>query len=1307
MNPYFLSLFTECTGAGFAAGIVGNLVASGIQWGSTASVENLRQLISDGQGKALKNHDLVRAMLIAQTQATIEIIEIVLLEELGVDSDSRSKRLVAWFKRIGTPESDQVERDIEVLRTLRNELLEFITLVPESRDLAKLDSQLALAIEESPVIASQDIKRHLDDEYQVFLKRAALGVARQLKTLNKGEDIPSYLSDRLMTEQWLEFVRAAFREQIKSNEKAKTAYFINAHDDLLILAKQNHGGLETLKTLLEEAFEKTNSRIELERRQLDSLRDRLNNLDRDSSRDHATTRRELTSMSGEWSKFQIALSARLEAIHETAKDIRKEQQRTSKKLERLAQGQVEFGKALAGVANAMPKSASAAEIMDQAEKKAESGDLIKALELATEAARVADLDLSPELRWKSRLYAVRCATHAILAQQIHAGDRVRSQAKMNQFIQEARLAGAPESKILVGQMLHALADQDLDSILRLTADIQACKTAVTSDKIEALALRVEVLTQKERYEDALELNEIVEAIRTDLDYERIIFLDGEWLLLLLKAGIALSADFDNYIATCRGRELATVPETSRQMSRLIQRALRFLDEKPPSSNDRGKLIQRFRKIGRLRPLDEGEHQLLVQRAIEGIAASLDEEQVQIFTNYTPGDSEEELIAFAQRVVSTKNQSAIGLLRELFNDVQGHVPDEVLDAKAQIAKICKAAYEILEPREEPGALVHWATQLAQLSAEALNHQGVIDWTGKCLLWAADTSKSSDELSTIDRCGLRIDALRESGKAYLCLAQNAAEQKILTNELPTLLERAIDYLNQSYALIEENRRDLDTNVEVLLAETALRQGEAESLAGRTEIAAARYEAAHSPPAMAHAGYRRGNGAIAWLKEAEAKCFSGDPDGASSVLNAITTAPDIPGNIISQCDRLQDHLKYHVQPLSGWFVSEHANRIRAFAKKNGLRSAIAAQTKFLFDWHDTVWKGQNSLGPAYDFWGRGGFSRIVAAVKARPNSAILIDATCVSQICTAARMLCPLFETVLVLWKGTILERGVSASPDPAPVADQFGDFFGGMGYIRCADSILITPGSNTLPDDLGLFMAGEARSLIESGRLVVLPAPFVGCTQTAIGWTDDMLGRMLLNGVLHVTCGSVASSEKQPQFRSNDVMKMPIPFIDGVSMEDLALILEDSEDYLGSLRGLLASSFSSDLGNERWGAIKTVEANFNEASRKLKEIYQNAKRPKTADWKISTISGVGGVSEPGNYRIGLDENTDRLRALCPQDSTVLPWIPLLRLENAGGYLDWSCELDNPTAPAAETPMGRIQQTWLYPGTGGPGMVVMRRG
>jgi hypothetical protein len=441
---------------------------------------------------------------------------------------------------------------------------------------------------------------------------------------------------------------------------------------------------------------------------------------------------------------------------------------------------------------------------------------------------------------------------------------------------------------------------------------------------------------------------------------------------------------------------------------------------------------------------------------------------------------------------------------------------------------------------------------------------------------------------------------------------------------------------------------------------------------------------------------------LMEAEARSASGDPNRALQIISSLLERDNLNPGLREEAESFSSHLTEHVLPITDWFQGQHGLRIANDAKRKGLRLAVAEQTRFLLEWHDQVFREGSDFAHAYDFWGRGGFSRIASAVTARPEEAICVDAFEAWHLPTIARILCPLFDTVIIKWKGRFEDgSGLDAYPDPAPDYDQFGDFFGGRGLVRSSDGLLGFRGQ-FMPAEVMEFLELHALPLIKQGRLVVLPAPSVGCTQSAIGWTDDLLTRHFLKGVMNGVAWT-----KEPSSVSVDVLDFSrslIPFIDGVPIGDLATVIEDLDEYLSPLRNYVFD-LAANTPFERTAVVRSAEADFRDACRLLEERLQRLSSTHEG-WHVGVTEAEASLSAPGEMRPGLDLNSEALKAISPASKEVAPWIPFFHLKGLNGYIDWAHRLDNPSKEPELTPFGAVFHSWLYPGSGGPAALVVMK-
>jgi hypothetical protein len=357
----------------------------------------------------------------------------------------------------------------------------------------------------------------------------------------------------------------------------------------------------------------------------------------------------------------------------------------------------------------------------------------------------------------------------------------------------------------------------------------------------------------------------------------------------------------------------------------------------------------------------------------------------------------------------------------------------------------------------------------------------------------------------------------------------------------------------------------------------------------------------------------------------------------------------------------------------------------------------------------------GPAselIDFWGRGGFSRIAAAVRGEADAAIAVDARSVDEIRRWALIFCPIFDTVIVKWKGE-LGAGLAF----AVIHEAYGDrpeHFGGHGYDVTAGSTFrdhpdwhpALSWANPLPREVSLFLAGEALPLVSAGRLVVLPAPLVGCTQTAVGWTDNLLVESFLGGVVDVVNREDSPATMSGKRRVLDVTQIQIPFIDNVQLPYLAQVLDETEAWIGAFRALLLRALSrGDLAHEHWDRVAALKYDIRDACRQLREHLESfTKRHPGQQWTISETFGGIAAGERGDAPIAREPVTGLLQSVASARGDLAPWIPYLRLQDHGGHLNWTCALDNPSTPPDAMAAAQLKragpelQTWLYPGTGG---------
>jgi hypothetical protein len=443
------------------------------------------------------------------------------------------------------------------------------------------------------------------------------------------------------------------------------------------------------------------------------------------------------------------------------------------------------------------------------------------------------------------------------------------------------------------------------------------------------------------------------------------------------------------------------------------------------------------------------------------------------------------------------------------------------------------------------------------------------------------------------------------------------------------------------------------------------------------------------------------------------------ARSIVDDLLARSDLSQERHERVRGFDAYLSKRLVPTLEWLGSDQAKQVSQQTRKEDLHRAIAAVHRPLVNWWK-AWRSDHEPWPAselFDFWGRGAFMRIVAAVRARPTHAIAVDATSIDEIRHWVRVFCPLFDTVIIKWKGEI-GSGIVIVPRHISQGGE-GDF-GGHGYVPTADFVreewnVAMGWANLVPQELSKFLASEALGLVERGRLVVIPARLVGASQLATGWTDDLLTAGLFRGVVNAARTSRSPTEEKPMSgRVVDVTSGAIPYMRGVALPALADMLEELAEPVAALRKLWNSEIAY-VANDEWQKINTLEDDFSDACRTLRERMARLTRSddRTAIGELSAgTSALSGQSTQG----GAAPVTEFLHDLAT-DRALTPWIPFWRLSEQGGQLDWNAATDQLGQPIPQQVFERLQvmgfrdfgpavHSWLCPGDAGCGVAMSIR-
>jgi tetratricopeptide (TPR) repeat protein len=256
------------------------------------------------------------------------------------------------------------------------------------------------------------------------------------------------------------------------------------------------------------------------------------------------------------------------------------------------------------------------------------------------------------------------------------------------------------------------------------------------------------------------------------------------------------------------------------------------------------------------------------------------------------------------------------------------------------------------------------------------------------------------------------------------------------------------------------------------------------------------------------------------------------------------------------------------------EAIKNIEPLAVAHSLVEANAVAVKPLLAWWRDIeksgcWVGNKAKSGAaddedrglrvlYDYWGGGGATRVMANLRqfTPDHFSPLIEVRSVEDIRLAIRMFALISDVLVLLWKGPI-ESPLTATVVP------FRDVIGGAGYVGFFGTILRSPSGipwvtalgngACLPEEVCRLLFSEAVGLLQQGRLIVLPAPAVGCWQSEYGPCEKLLVDLMgTTPLLH---------------RANDQDGTPVgfvPFFDDAPIPAIVDILGERPEQTRRLR-----------------------------------------------------------------------------------------------------------------------------------------------
>lgn len=253
--------------------------------------------------------------------------------------------------------------------------------------------------------------------------------------------------------------------------------------------------------------------------------------------------------------------------------------------------------------------------------------------------------------------------------------------------------------------------------------------------------------------------------------------------------------------------------------------------------------------------------------------------------------------------------------------------------------------------------------------------------------------------------------------------------------------------------------------------------------------------------------------------------EAEAAFTALQDLPRAPEFVEDVMAVLRKQLDGtrvIKKRLEEIRD-LPAEHNAGTLAEANAEALRPLVTWWRDYLA--HSRKGKGKNksksgeaethvgSLGVLYDYWGGGGAAKIMANLRHRAPDHFtpFVEVRTVHEVRRAIRMLTLVSDCLVLLWKGNI-ESGMAVTPAP------FDHICGGAGYMAAlGDKLWVSKETGPwfpimghgafLPREIIKLLTTDALPLIEQGRLIVLPAPAVGCHQDAFGPAEQLLAELM--------------------------------------------------------------------------------------------------------------------------------------------------------------------------------------------------------
>jgi len=231
--------------------------------------------------------------------------------------------------------------------------------------------------------------------------------------------------------------------------------------------------------------------------------------------------------------------------------------------------------------------------------------------------------------------------------------------------------------------------------------------------------------------------------------------------------------------------------------------------------------------------------------------------------------------------------------------------------------------------------------------------------------------------------------------------------------------------------------------------------------------------------------------------------------------------------------------------------------------------------------------------DFWARGNFSRRLISRKRSNRSACLVRVEFLDEMESALKRLALLDMDIDFAWVGDM-------SPSQLVIVPQAADYedTGGWNYSACGGSsfndhrggkewVPSMAWAELLPDMIPDWLCEQASGFFREGKLMVAPASHIGLRKSPGGNVEETIQKMS-NGL----------SIMGEQAKIKTVFQIELPYIDGMSIQDIYKFQQDHKDSLTLFQGALRKIIQNSNSDSEEQLTRELVTQINEGVAELR-------------------------------------------------------------------------------------------------------------